>query len=285
MGTDPDRNAYQTLLRSRVKGAVASARAATGITHQGLKGEVLEILISDLFVPLLPTDVGIGTGQIVECKRGILSNQTDIILYDKSILPPLLFDRRQGIFPIEAVLYAIEVKTTLTKAELEKSHVHAKTLNNCRYIIAEDKQGSACIERVRSVVFALNTDLRAQDRSEIHRYRDIYGDDHPYIRAICVVDRGYWYDDGGKWLNFRTVGEFGEVLAFIGGVTNTYGSIARSRGTPMLGNYIIPNDVIAMSVMATRPGEAVVAHVETEVASNLQLGVRPIGRDVSNDPQ
>jgi hypothetical protein len=243
------------MLRSRVAGAIASARAASRITHQVLKGEVLEILVSDLFVPLLPADVGIGTGQIIECRSGRLSNQVDIVLYDRSVLPPLLFGRQQGVFPIEAVLYAIEVKTTLTRNALETSHKHAKTLNEFDYAVS----GGAInqLERVRSVVFALDTDLSAGGTSEIDRYKSVYGSDPAYLRALCVVDRGYWYDNGEMWLNYKMAGQFDEVLAFIGGVTNTYRVVARSRGSPSLGNYIIPSEVTGISLAATKPGGAV----------------------------
>jgi hypothetical protein len=250
-----NRNIYQAMLRSRVVGAIASARAASGITHQALKGEVLEILISDLFVPLLPADVGIGTGLIIECRNGRLSNQVDIVLYDRSVLPPLLFGRGQGVFPIEAVLYAIEVKTKLNREELQSSHNHVKTLHEFEYAVSSGAVDQ--VERVRSIIFALDTDLSSGGTSEIDRYKDIYGSDSPYLRALCVVDRGYWYDDGQKWLNYKLAEKFDEVLAFIGGVTNTYKGVALSRGNPNLGNYIIPTNYTGISLTATKPGDTV----------------------------
>jgi hypothetical protein len=113
---------------------------------------------------------------------------------------------------------------------------------------------------VRSVIFALNTDLAPSGSSEVDRYRDVYANDLPYLRALCVVGRGYWYEDGQKWCNYKTTGELGEVLAFIGGVTNTYRSISRSRGDPKLGNYIIP-DTLGVQWTATMPGQSVVVQV------------------------
>lgn len=255
MRSGENRNVYQALLRSRIAGAIASARAASCITHQALKGQVLEILISDLFLPLLPTDVGIGTGQIIECQSGRLSNQVDIVLYDRSVLPPLLFGRQQGIFPIEAVLYAIEVKTMLTKSELKTSHNHARNLNEFEYIGLDDAVNQ--VERVRSVIFALDTDLSPDGTSEIDRYKTVYGDDPTYLRALCVVNRGYWYDDGKMWRSYKMAGQFDEVLAFIGGVTNTYRAVARSRQNPKLGNYIIPDQYTGISFTATKPTERV----------------------------
>ena len=70
-------------LGARVIGAIHSARAASSLTHQGVKGTALEILVRDLFRPLLPADIGVGTGQILDCASGRLSAQVDVVLYDK----------------------------------------------------------------------------------------------------------------------------------------------------------------------------------------------------------
>jgi uncharacterized protein DUF6602 len=240
-----DKNQLQALLRGRVRAAVGSARAASSVTHQGLKGAILEILISKLFRPLLPADIGVGTGQIVECHKGTLSNQIDVVLYDRSILPPELVDDRTGIFPIEAVLYAIEVKTTLTHDELRTSHQNAAKLDSFSYLSGQINEDGTekhhPIEKVRSVVFALKSDLSGTQSTEIDRYKEIYGDDIPYIRAICVAGREYWYDTGQVWVSQSPNDEFDEVLGFIGGVTNTYRGVARSRGYPKLGMYIVPH--------------------------------------------
>jgi hypothetical protein len=95
-----DKNQYQAFLRAKIAGAIADARAASNLTHSGVKGSVLEILISKLFRPLLPSDIGVGTGQIIEQHSGRTSTQIDVILYDKSIVPPILFDESTGIFQL-----------------------------------------------------------------------------------------------------------------------------------------------------------------------------------------
>ncbi len=268
MGGFPDGNVYQEILRSRVAGAVASARAANDISHAGLKGEVLEILIAELFSPLLPSDVGVGTGQIIECRSGRLSNQVDIVLYDRSVLPPLLFGRQKGIFPVESVLYAIEVKTTLTRSGLQAAHDHARDLDGFEYVV--DAAGP--VERVRSVIFALSTDLAAGGTSEIDRYKGIYGGEPPYLRALCVVDRGYWYDDGQKWLCYKLPRAFDEVLAFLGGVTNSYKMVGRSRGDPKLGQYIIPAEQSSVALTATKPGEVLKVSITVSSDSKSDVG-------------
>jgi hypothetical protein len=116
-----DENAYKAIFRARAIHALAEAQAAAHLSHPGVKGKVREILVADLLRPLLPADLGIGSGQIIEAKTGRLSKEQDITLYDRSIVPPITFDVAHAIVPIEAVLYTIEVKSKLTKAELIKA--------------------------------------------------------------------------------------------------------------------------------------------------------------------
>ena len=80
---------YRDLILARVQAAVGAAKAVTNITHKGLKGQLREIVIRDLFSPLLPSDVGIGTGEIISANNR-QSGQQDVVIFDKSILPPIL---------------------------------------------------------------------------------------------------------------------------------------------------------------------------------------------------
>jgi hypothetical protein len=95
--------AYRDLILARVQAAIGAARASTGITHSGLKGQLREIVIRDLLRPLLPADVGVGTGLIISSDNQE-SKEQDILLYDKRILPPVVFEEYRGMFPIESVL-------------------------------------------------------------------------------------------------------------------------------------------------------------------------------------
>ncbi len=237
-------NAYQALLRGKVRAVIAEAKAAAAFSHQGVKGTVLEILISKLFKPFLPADIGVGTGQIIDSYGTPLSPQIDIILYDKSILPPILMDERLGIFPIESVLYTIEVKTTLNATELASAHVAAEKISKFGYLPGlKDEQGNQknhSIEKARSVVLALRSDLSGSGITEAQRYKNFYGESNAHLRAICVIGHEYWYDDGEDWIGCQHAEEFDEVLAFIGGVTNTYKEVSKSRHNPLLGNYVVP---------------------------------------------
>ena len=247
-----DRNQYQALLRAKIKSAIEQARAASAFTHQGVKGAVLEILIGELFKPLLPSDIGVGTGQIIDSYKSPMSGQIDIILFDRSILPPVLIDEKTGIFPIESVLYTIEVKTTLNATELSSAHEAAKRLMKFGYLPGlQDETGKEKnhpVEKARSVIFALGSDLSGTRLNEAQRYKNLYGEESAHLQAICVVGREYWYDNGEHWRGLEHTNEYDEVLAFIGGVTNTYKEVSKSRHNPLLGNYIVPKGTFLTSV-------------------------------------
>jgi len=277
-----DKNQFQSVLRARIISAIEQAKAATGFTHQGVKGAVLEILVGQLFRPLLPADIGIGTGQIVESYTGRMSRQIDIILYDRSILPPILLDDKVGVFPIESVLYAIEVKTTLTASELASAHDSAKDLQlNFGYLPGLRKEGKVIekhqIEKVRTVLFALKTDLSGNNLNEADRYKKIYKEEAAYVRAICVAGREYWFDNGTHWVGGFDVDQYDGILAFIGGVSNTYRAVAASRGYPLLGNYIVPGDTMKFSSLPS--GTSPILHAKCNtcgVEGDVTLDVPPM---------
>jgi len=223
------------------------------MTHQGVKGTILEILIGNIFRPLLPADIGVGTGQILDSYGSPMSGQIDIVLFDQAILPPILIDGKTGLFPVECVLYAIEVKTTLDKTGLSAAHDSAERLSKFGYLPGlkdeHGKEKNHPVEKLRYVVFALNSDLTGTNLTEAHRYKQIYGDGLAHVRSICVAEKSYWYDNGDFWIGLEPIDAYDEILAFIGGVTNTYKSVSASRNAPLLGNYVVPeaNDLGAVT--------------------------------------
>ena len=233
-------NVYKALMRARVRGALEMAKAAKGISHKGLKGRVTEILVSELFRPLLPADIGIASGQIVD-NKGNLSRQQDVILFDRSILPPFSFDPSAAVIPIEAVLYVIEIKATLTLGALTEAHESASELDDFRYLPAHQLDGgfAADIPKLISVIFALESTLSPKEMNEPKRYKTVYKTGEPYLRAICVAERGYWTSSHGTWMQMGGRRPGDEVLALIGGVLNTYKFIAARRNIQKLGEYII----------------------------------------------
>jgi hypothetical protein len=242
-----NKNQYQALLRGKVSSAILQAKMASKLTHQGVKGSVLEILISQLFRPLLPSDIGVGTGQIIDSFSDNMSPQIDIVIYNKSILPPVLADGNLGLFPIESVLYTIEVKTTLTPSGLATANNSAKYIvKNFKYLQGiRDRNGLFIDHRIltpRAVIFALNSSMKGVKKSEVERYKKIYQNEN-YLNAICVADKEYSYVYGDRWVTIRNTENYDEILSLIGGITNSYREVSETRGYPFLGHYIVPDGI------------------------------------------
>jgi hypothetical protein len=234
---------YRDLMLSRVHATVGAAKAVQSIGHKGLEGQLREIVIRELFRPLFPNDIGVGTGEIITASNRH-SKQQDVVIYDKRILPPFLLEQSVGIFPIESVLYTIEVKSVLNADRLRASHESAKELREFDYLPGEydEQERPICdmeFARLNSTLLAFDTDLTESGKNEIDRYDEIRGADFPAIVAICVVGRGYWYWKDDQWKTFPCRYPFYEVVLFIAGVLNTYQKILERRGNPRLGHYLL----------------------------------------------
>jgi len=113
------------------KSELFSTKQNDGLENESVKGYLREIFVSDVLNFFLPHHLGIGSGIIINHK-GQQSNQTDIIIYDKRILPPFIYGGGVGIYPAESVIATIEVKSYLrdSKAqELEEAEKSARKLH------------------------------------------------------------------------------------------------------------------------------------------------------------
>lgn len=238
---------YRDLILARAQSAINAARAVTGIDHPGLKGQLREIVIRDLFQPLFPSDIGLGTGVIITAINQ-QSQEQDIVVFDKSIVPPILLEGTTGVFPIESVIYAIEIKSRLTAAELRSSIDSARQLDSLQYMTGEYDTADTPIEsislRLIPAILAFNSDLSESGMTELERFKEIWGgstDEPPPIRMICVVGRGCWAWKPtlpNKWRTWGGSYELEEVIRFIAAVMNSYKLIALSRKEPRLGRYL-----------------------------------------------
>lgn len=138
--------------------------------HSGLKGRAREIFARDLLTPFLSPNIGACTGIVVDSSGGT-SNQIDIIIYDKTLIPSLMFTGEEGIVPIESVLATVEVKSHLTRDELRKSIQNAHSIKylrpNFAEVMAETPQKSSPV----SCVFSFSSDSKPE--TELSRLEEV----------------------------------------------------------------------------------------------------------------
>lgn len=246
--------------RVRIQAAIASAQHAAQISHRGLAGEVREILVRELLRPILPPTIAIGSGKVVD-HLGVESRQIDVIIYDRSVMPSLLYgaEGTVGLVPIEACIYAVEVKTKSTVAQTRHAAEIARSVSQLTYL------PEFCInglprDRVICAYFAFGSNrMTAAGDPELQRWRsglthwNLMGKVLPSgqvqriavapVAVVSVLGQGYGYYDphAGAAGSYGWIGAtpaYDEILWFLVGVANTLGVIAGTRRGLPFGRYL-----------------------------------------------
>lgn len=241
---------FRKTVIAKCKAALQRAKALDNDGHAGLRGTLREILTSDLLSPVLPPEASLGTGQLVS-SNGAISPQVDVVIYARGIMPPSLFDDKTGYFPIEACLYAIEVKSRLTAKNLKTAVENARSMRNMFLVSTEHwkidssaDNGVACVSTATPhpvrALFAFDSDLKGDAMGELTRYRkiDLQSETNPAIQVICIYGRGYWYSFKNGWKYVEKSDEIDEIMSFLAGTTNTIPRLLAGKGRPSFGKYL-----------------------------------------------
>jgi hypothetical protein len=117
-----------------IQGLLEAGHAVVSSTtdHNLLLGDAREVMIKDFLMRFLPSSLVVGTGQLIDSK-GSLSNQIDIVIY-RSSFPIFRTLGSSDVFLLEGVVATIEVKSTLSRSELNNAVdncVSVKSLSPC----------------------------------------------------------------------------------------------------------------------------------------------------------
>jgi hypothetical protein len=166
------------------------------IVHRGNKGGEREEALRQFFRERMPANYSIVEGEVVDL-NGQASPQLDVMFYDQSINFALV-SGLTNVLPAEALLASIEVKSILTKGEIEKSVNAARKLRALRPydrdlggVDVGDSGGRVKLARYYHCLFAYDTDLAEQGwlSKEGARLFSGCGTDH-VIDAVYVLNRG-----------------------------------------------------------------------------------------------
>ena len=112
--------AYLGSVAAEVEARVNRVRHLIGGKHWLSVGAYHESLVRDLLREHIPGRFAVSTG-FVRWHDTIISQQLDVIIWDRSRIAPLLEDGEFVIVPPDAVVAVFEVKTTLTRKEFRKA--------------------------------------------------------------------------------------------------------------------------------------------------------------------
>lgn len=199
---------FRQNLNILITNCLQKAESVSHVKHPCLIGELREIFISEVLLSILPEGFRIGTGKIADVK-GNLSSQIDIIVYDRYRFSPVLFDDKKGIFPLESVYYAIEVKSKVTKKEIKDSIQKAEKLKSLIGL------------HPYFVLFGFSSNTKYK-KSEFKRMLDLQKNyKNPPLNIFCVVGRGYGYYYKSDWKLFGNTDDFNEFVGLVIGIVNT----------------------------------------------------------------
>jgi hypothetical protein len=230
--------AFRDLLVARAQAAIAAAQGVSNLVHAGHKGLLREIVVRELLRPLLPTRAGLGHGLLIAAS-GEQSTEQDVVVFDRDVVPSFLLDTANGLFPIDAALYVVEVKSRLTAPILREVHRKSDELKSMTYVPGpRPPEAVKPPEGVIPCLFAFDSDLSPSGKSELDRYLGILKGSEPGIRSLCVVGRGYWWFQVDKWHCRAATSDHAEVIEFLAGILNRYSLVLETRSRPSMSAYL-----------------------------------------------
>ena len=216
-----------------VAGFVSQAESITKLEHKLTKGQIRELFLQGLLKHFLPEYLGVGTGIIINTK-GHQSKQTDIVIYDGRILPPLLVAGDPNIFPIEAVVAIVEVKSQLTLPELRKSEKAAKHLFD---VVFQENVWISKAKPPLYAVFGLNgSNIKGLSTKDNHWITKNF----KKLILICSAGRFSWAQMGGKnpgWRYGSADNSYKEIRRFIAILIDNIRTISNLNWSQCVGDH------------------------------------------------
>ncbi len=214
----------------------SSYELSGGVEHDGEKGGFREFFLANFLKPLLPHQFGVGSGVVVDFNSQ-QSKQTDVIIYDRRKLPPLMLAGDRGLFPIDSVLCTIEVKSCL-KAEHFGQLVDAAKLVASPHgvglrIATPGNNPNGDTTYPLCAAFAYTSDARFKD--EFARLEEQSPGGSEYLRVLCVLDKGIWIQNAAPRLS-PILGE--NATEFVLAIFNRLEDVSASRGQYRLQDWL-----------------------------------------------
>ena len=187
-----------SLLENQIATALRSAESVSEIGHAGARGRLREIFVQDLIEPFLPETWGVSTG-IVICSDGTettksQSGQEDILIYDPSLLPPLIKRSEQAVLPIEAVLAIVEVKSVLSASDYSQAVKHSSEIRAMPTSLSLDAAALNILNQFRYPLYHLygfTSDISGEEKNEWDRLLEAHekhGLTSPVLNSVCCSD-------------------------------------------------------------------------------------------------
>lgn len=237
---------YRKKIVRMINSAIKEVENSGEVEHSGLEGKIVEIAISNIFIHLLPDGYKVGSGKICD-SEGTLSKETDLVIYNKSFLPPLMFttqSEKDGFFPIESCYYSIEVKRTINASRIKDAIDKSNEILKLKPKFQKTKYQQIAIDgrHIVTALFAFNSDITTKDELERYKEHDLKWNTDPAVEAICIVGKGYWHfnEFHKKWAFRGSTESYDEIINFVGYMVNNL-AFSKEQYRPALFTEYIEN--------------------------------------------
>lgn len=241
---------YRNLLNNNIKKALADALTAGKIQHPYLTGKLREIFLEQLLQPMLNNNYAVTSGKAFDYD-GKLSNEIDLCIYSKNLLPPVFFSSKENIsvLPIESLLNAIEVKSDFTKANIEDAFNKFTILDQeltCTAGFHDERHEVIPYYFIKPKYSLFSFNYANKNYSpdkilKIYSQIDKNWRNQPLITNICIANKGWLCNTARGWMHFKfdeSNEMHEEIIGFLATLSNDLPDIEASRGNPRIGYYL-----------------------------------------------
>lgn len=242
-------------VEKQMKARLEEMRAT--FNHAGNKGESVEIIFRRFLRDYLPRRLEIGHGEIID-SHGNTSAQTDVVVVTED--HPFTFTPDQpGLFFIEGISAAGEIKTNLTSTELTESIDKSRRFKQLQaapftgILMSNGDDSSRFLGHPHWFIFAFESQVSLDAiKGSVEGYMsDNSVSSNEILDGIFVMDRGSVIDYGDGSGTLHLVDEQGEALP--GWQSYRSNSVAfdhlmwlstimLTANSPILPHYLLPND-------------------------------------------
>lgn len=172
--------------------------------HPGKLGEAREIILQNFFSTYLPKSLSVGSGFTL-ISDTLISTEQDIIIFDALHSPVLFPNNRSAIYPHTAVRCLIEVKSNLSKQEIEKSVRKAQLVKQAwrEAPISPMAQSTSILEPLVCLFGFNGPELKVLKESIIEVQKEIAEQDR--LDLTCLLGSGIL--SSGSYFNVSIFGQ------------------------------------------------------------------------------
>jgi hypothetical protein len=204
---------FRAVLQAAKEEVLLGSSKATAFDHKGIRGDERAASLAQFLRQRLPERFGVGKGEVLDYLDH-RTGQLDLVVYDKSSSAPISAQNENLLLPCEALYIAIEVKSIVTQAELDKALKAAARLRELRpfkaHFVAPRKDGSPADDenhRCMYVVFGYTSDLAndsdwlPKEQTRINSAARAAGVCLDCVDRLIILDRGIINPaaSAGKW--------------------------------------------------------------------------------------